>query len=576
MSSRLRASPGVWFRTLSHLEWSQIYGQVWHRARLAMASRLRSNSTLGDPPSPACRWSPRARFLGSSANVDGDALVRGEFEFLNRSARLGWPPRWDADVSSRLWHYNLHYFDFLWVLPFDQGRMVVLDWIAWNRKMGQGLEAYPTSLRVMNWCGYFFADQAEFTEKAPVLRDVLWASLFDQLEWLGRHVETHLRGNHVLENAAALALGGSCFEGAHARSWLHDGMALLEKELSEQVLADGGHFERSPMYHLRLLWVLTALFNVGTSELQRLVEGPLRRAMDAGRRLVHPDGDCALLNDSAHGVYPRFGQLENWWTDVAGEPRSETRWGAFALMDTGYYGAAHANGDYLICDAGPVGPDYQPGHAHGDIFSFELSLGGQRVICDAGVHGYEGDALRPWCRSTRAHNTVEIEGLDQCEFWSVFRVGARGRPRDVRFEVTSEGFRLSGWHDGYLRLPQRARHWREFVWDEERGLGVRDRVESEVPTRSVSRLHLHPDCRIVDRDDELVEVAHSEGIFWVAFAGRGKLDIERTLGCPEFGLARESQSLVYHRHVAGDITSFFVTKRSREDARSFSQSLLSS
>ena len=82
----------------------------------------------------------------------------------------------------------------------------------------------------------------------------------------------------------------------------------------------------------------------------------------------------------------------------------------------------------------PIGPDYQPGHAHGDLLSFELSFAGRRVVTDSGVHGYDGDPLRAWCRSTHAHNTVEIDGQSQCEFWSVFRVARRARPRDVRFE----------------------------------------------------------------------------------------------------------------------------------------------
>ena len=48
------------------------------------------------------------------------------------------------------------------------------------------------------------------------------------------------------------------------------------------------------------------------------------------------------------------------------------------MPDTGYYGARSADGHYVVCDAAPIGPDYNPGHAHGDLFSFELSLGGHR------------------------------------------------------------------------------------------------------------------------------------------------------------------------------------------------------
>ncbi len=100
-------------------------------------------------------------------------------------------------------------------------------------------------------------------------------------------------------------------------------------------------------------------------------------------------------------------------------------------------------------DAGPIGPDYLPGHGHGDMFSYELSLDGRRVVVDGGTSTYEAGPERDWVRSTRAHNTVEIAGEDQCEFFGAFRVGRRGRPRDVAAEVTADGLHVAGWHDGY-------------------------------------------------------------------------------------------------------------------------------
>ena len=84
----------------------------------------------------------------------------------------------------------------------------------------------------------------------------------------------------------------------------------------------------------------------------------------------------------------------------------------FRRVDEPDFGARTADGHYLVCDAAPIGPDYLPGHAHGDLLSFELSLGGHRVFVDSGVESYEADELRRYCRSTRAHNTVELDGAD--------------------------------------------------------------------------------------------------------------------------------------------------------------------
>jgi uncharacterized heparinase superfamily protein len=167
------------------------------------------------------------------------------------------------------------------------------------------------------------------------------------------------------------------------------------------------------------------------------------------------------------------------------------------------------------------------------------------VIVDAGVHGYDGDPLRAWCRSTRAHNTVEIDGEDQCEFWGTFRVARRGRPRDVAWKIDSGGFWLSAWHDGYQRLPGHPCHAREFRWYDDGVLLVRDRVTSGRAVRAVSRLHLHPECEIESLSASVARVRYPGGAFSVTFAGDGELALEASNWCPEFGLRRETRALAF-------------------------------
>ena len=572
------ASPARVLRTLRHLRPRQLIEQVRNRVRLLIEDPTR-RARLVPPPPPAWRSRPRTEFLApSAARWNESDLARGAFKFVGETRELGSPPNWDAPGATLIWAYNLHYFEYLWSLSFAAASNLALDWISRHSldRGRVGWAPYPTSLRLQNWCAYFFGDQREKTEATPGLRDALWRSIFLQAEWLCGHLEMHLLGNHLFENAAALATCGSCFEGEAANRWRRVGSEILAAELREQVLRDGGHFERSPMYQLRVVYVLTALWNGGDEELRALVDAPLRRLLDASLMLSHPDGGIALLNDSAFGIYPETQDLADWWGSVVAEPAPARADGGFALSDTGYYGARHPNGHYLICDAGPIGPDYLPGHAHGDMFSFELSLFGHRVLCDTGVFGYEADALRQYSRSTRAHNTVEVAGQDQCEFWSAFRVARRGRPRDVVFERLEDGFRLSGWHDGYERLPGRPRHRREFLWSEAGTLRVRDVVDSRRPTSSVSRLHLHPTCELVSLDGQLAEVRAPFGTFWVGFAGRGTLGVERSIHCPEFGVKIENQALAFVSLPEGgnSETVFCVTTRSRDDARTLSQSLL--
>jgi uncharacterized heparinase superfamily protein len=234
------------------------------------------------------------------------------------------------------------------------------------------------------------------------------------------------------------------------------------------------------------------------------------------------------------------------------------------MPETGYFGAAGRGGDYLVCDAGPIGPDYQPGHAHGDLFSFELSFGGRRVVSDSGVHGYEDDPLRAWCRSTRAHNTVEIDGQSQCEFWSVFRVARRARPHDVRFEPRDGGFRLSAWHDGYQRLAGAPRHQRRFAWHPRGVLLVKDEITSGRSVTARSRLHLHPGCVVEDLAGLRARIRHPGGVFQICFAGAGELTVEASEHCPEFGSRQERTALCFQTSGAQLAFGFCIANTAEE------------
>ena len=102
----------------------------------------------------------------------------------------------------------------------------------------------------------------------------------------------------------------------------------------------------------------------------------------------------------------------------------------------------------LFIDIGQIGPDYIPGHAHADTFNFELYLNNKPIIVDPGVSTYEKGKRRDWERSTSAHNTVTVSGMNSSEVWSSFRVGNRARCKVLN---ESESCVVAE-HDGYKTL----------------------------------------------------------------------------------------------------------------------------
>jgi uncharacterized heparinase superfamily protein len=428
-------------------------------------------------------------------------------------------------MPSKLWEYNLHYFEYIFALEYDDAKLLVQNWIENYplKRYKSGWEPYPVSLRIMNWIVFFFGQHQNKIISDIEFQTVLKKNLILQTVWLVYRLEYHLLGNHYLENAAALSLIGSCFNSRKAKYWFQIGTNILRRELAEQILGDGMHFERSPMYHSRIVYLLKLLHNTGNHNLQKIVAPYQNKTVEALEKLCHPDEQIALFNDAAVGIYNHPKQF------FQNKKIAETK--NFQLIDAGYFGAKTNNGHYILCDAGNIGPDYLPGHAHGDIFSFELSFFGKRMIVDSGVYDYVDSPNRKYSRSTAAHNTIEINRHDQCEFFDAFKVGHRLYPRRIFFETLINGFRLNG----ELYYNRKTIHRRLFEWNHEGKLKIVDQINAYQPIEIISRFHLHPDCKIIEQKNHEI-IAERDAIRWKLTCPDYPLTLNHFDYSPEFGL----------------------------------------
>lgn len=528
-----------YIRTLRHLRLSQMIGQV----RVRLAQRFMDPSVV---KSRGWRLDDRKLVLTLSAPVasqDARALAAGRFEFVGEQVDLSPSPDWTAAGQSRLWSYNLHYFDWLWSLLdaaddyWESAKDLTLDWIKRHppTKGACGWEPYPTSLRLINWCLLYGWKHQEKLAEDPTFRDTLLDSIGRQVAWLERNLETHIQANHLLENLCALVCVTSVLKGPDCIRLQKRYRPQLVREIQEQILPDGMHYERSPMYHLRVMWLMEMLKEVGDSSIQELVRDPLERAKAALVCMSHPDGEIAQFNDAAIGIY-----ADSWPTEALE--------GAWSLPEAGYYGYRFG-GDYVVIDSGPVGPNHQPGHAHADLLSFELSLAGHRVITDTGIGTYEKSAERSYDRSTAAHSTLEIAGENSVEVWGGFRVGRRVVPKVLRWEPSDRGCLLKAEHHGYAHLQGRPVHRRTFEW-RDGGLEIRDQVCGGTRQSVAIRFHLAPEVEVTIRKG-MVECWKGDLRFGLSFDGPGELLVERAHAYPQFGL-RQERLVVVVRH---DFTS---------------------
>lgn len=510
-------------RTVRHLRPVQVYGRLWfllHRPSPVLA------------PAPALR-AVRGAFVLPARRAQS-LFPGGRWRFLNQEATLA-QVGWDDASLEKLWRYNLHYFDDLNAHGaadrIDAQRAMIDAWIRDNAPgRGTGWEPYPTSLRIVNWVKWMLAGGPADSR----MRD----SLAVQARWLRAKLEHHLQGNHLFANYKALAFAGAFFDGEEAARWLAFALRGLRREVDEQILDDGGQFERSPMYHALALEDVLDLANLlagvaPPSALAAELAAELHRRLPAMlhwlRAMSHPDGALSHFNDSAPGVAPDNAELERFARALGVRAAGVDGDGVTHLPDSGYVRVSRGAAVALL-DVAPIGPDYLPGHAHADSLSMELSIAGRRVVVNGGTSCYGVGARRLHERSTVAHSTVEVAGQSSSEVWGGFRVGRRARICDLAVG----GDAIAASHDGYCFLKGAPRHRRQWTFAD-RGMDVLDRVEPGAHP-AVARFHLAPGLTLRETAPGRFDVRDGETHLASVAVEQGSATARETLRATAFGV----------------------------------------
>ncbi len=531
------------WHTVRWLRPVQLWGRLWFRLYR---------------PRPDLRTAPPVRaFAGRWLACMRVESMTGptSFRFLSVERSVAAADDWNRSDWPKLWLYNLHYFD---DLAADEAasrvawhRTLIARWVVQNPPgQGNGWEQYPTSLRIVNWVKWSLAGHA--LDSAAV------ESLAVQARWLRQRLEIHLLGNHLWANAKALVFAGAYFEGPEAAGWRETGLRLLRRELAEQVLPDGGHFERSPMYQAIVLGDVLDLLQLAERYPGSCDARDVAAWRDAALRMrrwlrvmTHPDGGIAFFNDAALGIAPDYAALVPYADALGLPPDAAPLSGIEALPDSGYV-RLQIGPAMLIADVGAIGPDYLPGHAHADSLSFELSLHGRRVLVNGGISTYEAGDERLRQRGTAAHNTVVVDGQDSSEVWSSFRVARRARPFDVRGGKDGDAYRLEAAHDGYRRLPGRVVYRRSWRLAADR-LEVTDELEGRWNS-AVSCWHAHPEFkfRAQGKEPSLVDKL---GLTVSLSGNNGTPELIQETWHPEFGTSIPSVGIRIPIHGARSVVT---------------------
>jgi uncharacterized heparinase superfamily protein len=197
-----------------------------------------------------------------------------------------------------------------------------------------------------------------------------------------------------------------------------------------------------------------------------------------------------LLGDSAAS---RFAEIS---PDTTAVPRRR------AFPEGGYYILGE---DFesprevrIVADTGPLGYLSIAAHGHADALSFTLSVAGHELLIDPGTYAYHTDQKwRDYFRGTSAHNTLQVDRVDQSVSGGTFMWTHHAKSRCERFEISDRLQVLSATQDGYHRLGDPVIHKRDLRYEPKlRFLRVEDHIDARGPHHVEIFWHLSEKCSV--------------------------------------------------------------------------------
>lgn len=478
--------------TVKHLKWIQVRYQVFYRLRGKLGLKPKLKNYVSRPKDQIHIGDLKAALFDELINYKRNEI---EFEFLNLTKQFDRNKiDWNFNEYGKLWTYNLNYFEFLLSrnVTCEEGISLIENYIESWSGLKDGLEPFPISLRTINWI--------KFLTNHKVRNERIDERLYHQVQLLLCNLEYHLLANHLLENAFALIFAAYYFQDEE----IYDkAKSLLLHELHEQILADGAHYERSPMYHqimlFRLLDVVSIVQNNSwrNQDLLPELKSTAQRMVGWLFKISLPNGEIPYVKDSAPNIAPNSTKLLQYAKSLG-----ITRQEGILLKESGYRWLQFESSKLLV-DVGEVSPTYQPGHAHADELNFLLYDGEVPVIVDSGISTYEKNDQRHLERSSCSHNCLVVKNHNSSQVWGGFRVSKRA---SVYITEDNE-YSISASHNGYKQYGVSVH--REFELTPS-GFKIQSSVIGRSQLDTVTYIHFHPEVSVIEKSSNVYKVGRFE------------------------------------------------------------------
>ncbi|MEZ4617852.1 MAG: alginate lyase family protein [Caldilineaceae bacterium] len=384
-------------------------------------------------------------------------VLEHQFTYNDESYQLPATFDWTANPSADIeWLILLHKFYFAPGLGDEFQRTKDSRFARkWIELTASWIDSVPldflssdvTGRRVQNWIyahRYFVTGTQPNRDPALSLKDAdfyakFLCSLHDQVNYLCDNL-TPARNHRTIELYAIFMAATVFPEFVAAAGWLDFARRELEQNIQADLRSDGVHCEQSTDYHhlvVKNYLGVKRLASANGITFAPIFDELLQRALDFVMHVHRPDGMIPSLSD---GDSRSFLDLLQQGHELYGNPawlyvatagrtgsapveRSRTfPVGGYTILRSGWGEGStkYADERYLIFDCGPLG---EGNHGHLDLLNFEAAAYGKALVVDPGRCTYhEPDPTtdeinwRAYFRNTAAHNTVQVDGLEQTRY----------------------------------------------------------------------------------------------------------------------------------------------------------------
>ena len=326
------------------------------------------------------------------------------------------------------------------------------------------------ALRIISLSISFDLMRTNLGSKVDEVSSLVGILITNHAEFITKRMSMHSSaGNHVLAESMGLIFAGLLFsEHPSSRSWLSKGLKIFELEVDRQINHTGYGLEGASNYLIQIIeyaFLCEALLKAYKRDIPQKISKALERGLKEVRSIYEKMGFMPIIgdSDSSFAVSFLFNEIFNKQERSSGY---EANTHLLAIADV-------SQPLSLIFCNGPLGmaPTYGHGHAH--ALSIQLFFNDEPVLSDPGTYSYTGHpSWREYFRSTKAHNTINVNDKDQAQQELLFLWSKPYQCRNIAFEKFEDCYICISEHNGYI--DEGVLHRRLIIFSTNKGLYVKD------------------------------------------------------------------------------------------------------